>query len=60
MPSLPARTVGALVFWDDTNKRCTTVATANVLIGVAAAVAVGAGNTTGRVRLIASFRANDS
>ena len=55
-----AWTVGALVYWDDTNKRCTTVATANLLIGVAvAAVAGGAGNTTGRVRLNASFRAND-
>jgi predicted RecA/RadA family phage recombinase len=55
-----AWTVGALVYWDDANKRCTTVATANLLIGVAAAaVAGGAGNTTGRVRLNASFRAND-
>nr|MDH4442132.1 DUF2190 family protein [Rhizobium sp.] len=50
----------ALVYWDDTNKRCTTVATANLLIGVAAAaVAGGAGNTIGHVRLNASFRAND-
>jgi hypothetical protein len=41
-----ARPGGALVYWDDTNKRCTTVATANLLIGVAAAaVAGGAGNT---------------
>jgi predicted RecA/RadA family phage recombinase len=55
-----AWTVGALVYWDDTNKRCTTVATANLLIGIAAAaVAGGAGNTTGRVRLNASFREND-
>ncbi|WP_376800193.1 capsid cement protein [Candidatus Raskinella chloraquaticus] len=39
-------TVGTLVYWDDTNKRCTTVATANLLIGVAAAaVAGGAGNS---------------
>ena len=52
-----AWTVGALVYWDDTNKRCTTVATANLLIGVAAAAV--AGNTTGRVRLNASFWAND-
>ena len=52
--------VGALIYWDDTNKRCTTVATGNLLIGVAAAaVAGGASNTTGRVRLNASFRAND-
>lgn len=55
-----AWTVGALVYWDDTNKRCTTVAAGNLLVGVATiAVAGGAGNTTGRVRLNASFRAND-
>ena len=55
-----AWTADALVYWDDTNKRCTTVATANLLIGVATiAVAGSAGNTTGRVRLNASFRAND-
>ena len=55
-----AWTVGALVYWDDTNKRCTTVATANLLIGVAAAAVAGSpGNTIGRVRLNASFRAND-
>ena len=51
---------GALVYWDDVNKRCTTVATANLLIGVAAAAVAGSpSNTTGRVRLNASFRAND-
>ena len=55
-----AWTVGALVYWDDANRRCTTVATLNLLVGVAAAaVAGGAGNITGRVRLNASFRAND-
>lgn len=55
-----AWTVGALVYWDDTNRRCTTVATGALLVGVATiAVAGGAGNTTGRVRLNASFRAND-
>lgn len=55
-----AWTIGALVYWDDANRRCTTVATANLLIGVAAtAVAGAAGNTIGRVRLNASFRAND-
>ncbi|MFC7703670.1 capsid cement protein [Plastorhodobacter daqingensis] len=48
--------VGATVYWDDTNKRCTTVATDNTLIGVATeAVASGAGDTIGRVRLNASF-----
>ena len=39
-----AWTVGAKVYWDDTNKRCTTVATDNTLVGVAVeAVASGAG-----------------
>lgn len=47
-----AWTVGALVYWDNTNKRCTTVATANLLIGCAVeAVGAGADETTGRVRL---------
>ena len=51
-----AWTVGAKVYWDDTNKRCTTVATDNTLIGVAVeAVAGGAGDTIGRVRLKGSF-----
>lgn len=47
-----AWTVGAKVYWDDTNKVCTTTATDNTLIGVAvAAVGSGAGETTGRVKL---------
>ena len=47
---------GAKVYWDDTNKRTTSVATSNTLIGVATeAVAGGAGDTIGRVRLNASF-----
>lgn len=51
-----AWTVGAKIYWDDTNKRCTTVATDNTLIGVAVeAVASGAGDTIGRVRLNAAF-----
>ncbi len=51
-----AWTVGTKVYWDDTNKRCTTVATDNTLIGVAVeAVASGAGDTIGRVRLNATF-----
>jgi len=53
-----AWTVGAAVYWDNTAKRCTTVATDNTLIGVAvAAVAGGAGDTTGRVRLNGAFLA---
>ncbi len=51
-----AWSAGAKVYWDDTNKRCTTVATDNTLIGVAVeAVAGGAGDTIGRVRLNGSF-----
>ena len=51
-----AWTVGTKVYWDDTNKRCTTVATDNTLVGVATeAVASGAGDTIGRVRLNAAF-----
>ncbi len=51
-----AWTVGAKIYWDDTNKRCTTVATDNTLIGVAVeAVAGGAGDTIGRMRLNGNF-----
>jgi len=51
-----AWTVGARVYWDNSNFRCTTVATSNTLIGVAVlAVGSGAGETTGRVRLNGSF-----
>lgn len=51
-----AWTVGAKVYWDNTNKRTTTVATDNTLIGAATeAAAGGAGDTVGRVRLNASF-----
>lgn len=51
-----AWTAGAKVYWDNTNKRCTTVATDNTLIGMATeAVASGAGDTIGRVRLNGAF-----
>ena len=51
-----AWTVGARVYWDNTNKRCTKVATDNTLVGVAVeAVASGAGDTIGRIRLNAAF-----
>jgi predicted RecA/RadA family phage recombinase len=47
-----AWTVGALVYWDVSEAHCTTVSTDNVLIGVAAAaVASGAGDVLGQVRL---------
>lgn len=45
-----AWTVGALIYWNGT--ACTTAASTNKLIGVAAAaVGSGAGETVGRVRL---------
>lgn len=51
-----AWTVGARVYWDNSNFRCTTTASGNTLVGVAVlAVASGAGDTTGRVRLNGSF-----
>jgi predicted RecA/RadA family phage recombinase len=47
-----AWTVGAKVYWDDTNKYLTTTASGNTLAGCAiVAVGSGAGETTGRVRL---------
>src|SRR4051812_17940173 len=47
-----AWTVGQLIYWDNTNKRCTSVATGSLLIGVAAVAAgAGAGVVTGVVRL---------
>ena len=51
-----AWSAGDKVYWDNTNKEATKTATANTLIGVAVeAVAGGAGDTIGRVRLNASF-----
>ena len=51
-----AWTAGVKIYWDDTNKRTTNVATSNTLIGVATeAVACGAGDTIGRVRLNGAF-----
>ena len=47
-----AWTVGVKVYWDNTNKVCTNTASGNTLIGTAtAAVAGGAGDTIGRVKL---------
>lgn len=54
LPKAPSQAwlPGAKVYWDDTNSRCTTVATDNTLIGVATIpVGAGAGETIGRVRL---------
>jgi len=51
-----AWSVGAKVYWDNTNRRCTTTASGNTLIGVATeAVPGGAGDVVGRVRLNGSF-----
>lgn len=51
-----AWTVGALIYWDAGNSRCTTVSSGNTKIGVAVlAVGSGAGETTGRVRLNTDF-----
>jgi len=48
--------VGDKVYWDNTNKEATKTATSNTLIGVATeAVANGAGDVVGRVRLNGSF-----
>jgi predicted RecA/RadA family phage recombinase len=47
-------TVGALIYWDNTNKRVTKTSTSNKLIGVAAAAAAD-GDATGRVRLNGAF-----
>lgn len=47
-----AWTVGAIVYWDNTNKYFTTTSTSNYRAGIAvAAVGSGAGETTGTVRL---------
>lgn len=48
--SAQAWTAGALVYWDNTAKECTTTATSNKLIGTAIAAA-GNPSATGRVRL---------
>lgn len=51
-----AWSVGDKVYWDNTNKEATKTTPSNTLIGVATeAVAGGAGDVIGRVRLNASF-----
>lgn len=52
--SAQAWTVGAKIYWDNTNKVTTTTSTDNTLIGVALAVAANP-SSTGRVRLNGSF-----
>lgn len=47
-----AWTVGAKIYWDDTNKYLTTTASGNTLVGACVlAVGSGAGETTGRIRI---------
>jgi predicted RecA/RadA family phage recombinase len=48
--SAQAWTEGALIYWDNTAKNCTTVSTSNLRIGAAAAVAANP-SATGLVRL---------
>lgn len=51
-----AWTAGAKVYWDNTAKRVTNVASGNTLVGVAVlAVGGGADEVVGRVRLNGSF-----
>ena len=45
---------GALIYWDNANKRVTKTSTSNKLIGVAVRAAAD-GDTTGRVRLNGAF-----
>lgn len=52
--SAEAWTVGAKVYWDDTNKVFTTTSTSNTLAGVAVAAAANP-SATGIVRLNGSF-----
>jgi predicted RecA/RadA family phage recombinase len=56
LPKLSAQawTVGARIYWDNTNKWCTTVDTGNTLIGIATAVASNP-SSTGVVRLNGAF-----
>jgi predicted RecA/RadA family phage recombinase len=51
-----AWTAGAKVYWDNSAKRVTNVASGNTLVGVAVlAVGAGADETIGRVRLNGAF-----
>lgn len=52
--STDTATVGALAYWDNTNRRITTTASGNTKVGVFTAAKAN-GATTGRVRLNAAF-----
>lgn len=53
--SAQAWTVGAKIYWDNTNKVATTTASGNTLVGVAVAVAANP-SATGRVLLDGTIR----
>lgn len=52
--SAQAWTVGALIYWDDSARNCTTTSASNKLIGTAMAIAANP-SATGQVRLNGSF-----
>ena len=52
--SAQAWTQGVLIYWDDTNKVCTTSSSTNKLVGVATAAAANP-SATGYVRLNGAF-----
>lgn len=52
--STDTATVGALLYWDNTNRRITTTASGNTKVGVATA-AKASGATTARCRLNGAF-----
>lgn len=52
--SAQAWTQGALIYWDNTNKECTTTSTSNKLIGTATKAAANP-SSTGFVRLNGAF-----
>jgi predicted RecA/RadA family phage recombinase len=52
--SADTATVGAAIYWDNTNKRCTTTSSGNTKIGVATQAKAN-GDTTVRVRLNGVF-----
>lgn len=52
--SAQAWTVGALIYWDNTNSQATTASSSNTLIGVATEAAANP-SSVGRVRLNGSF-----
>lgn len=52
--STDTASVGAYLYWDNTNKRLTTTSSGNTKVGVAVAAKLN-GDTTARIRLNAAF-----